>query len=202
MRFFRRGCAAILVLSLVALVGPPARAVEALRFEDPAGDQLDARGSMDLVSVTLEVKPMAPRNTLSMVTTFELSAPAEQLMVSYDMSSTIPGCGSFSASYRPGTLLATAAGSQLNQYFMNCGFPETTGTGTAGSVPASAKLDGNKVIVWAAMSAFPKEIIEGAELTNISATTQVSEPVFGIIGNSAILAPTDEATTDKSWRFV
>ena len=156
---------------------------------------------MDIISVSLEVKPMAPRNTMSMVTTFELSAPAEQMMVSYDLDATVPGCGYFTASYRPGTLLATAAGSQLNQYFMECGFPEDDTTGTAGSVAASAKMDGNKVIVWAPMSAFPKEVMEGGELTQISATTQVSEPVFGIMGNATIFAPTDEAVTDKSWRF-
>ena len=30
---------------------------------------------MDIVSVSLEVKPMAPRNTMSLVTTIELAAP-------------------------------------------------------------------------------------------------------------------------------
>lgn len=202
MRTFRRGSAAVALLSVLLLlaVGTPARAAEPLRFSDAAGDQLDARGSMDVVSVSLEVKPMAPRNTMSLVTTIELAAPPESMMASYDLNATVPGCGYFSSNYRPGSIWAQQFG-QVNQYFMECGSPEGTGTGTSTAVDARVVVEGNKVVIWAAVTAFPKEVLAAGELTDISASTQIADPLMGIMGNS-LAVPTDEATTDKSWRFV
>lgn len=155
---------------------------------------------MDIVSVTLEVKPMAPRKTESLVTTIELAAPPEAMLASYDFAATVPGCGYFNANYRPGALWAQQFG-QVNQYFMECGSPEGAGTGTSTAVNASVEVDGNKVIIWAAVAAFPKEVRAAGELTEISASTQIAEPLMGIMGNATLQAPTDEATTDKSWRF-
>ena len=202
MSFFRRGSAAVVLLSVLSLlaVGTPSRAAEALRFEDPAGDQLDARASMDIVAVALEVKPMAPRNTLSLVTTIELAAPPETAAVSYDLAATVPGCGYFNSNYRPGAIWAAQFG-QVNQYFMECGSPEGTGTGTSTAVDARVVVEGNKVIIWAPLAAFPKEVLAAGELTDISASTQLAEPLMGILGNG-VLVPTDEAETDKSWKFV
>lgn len=202
MRTFRGGTAAIALLSVVSLLllGSPAKAAAPMRFEDPAGDQLDVRSSMDIVGVALEIKPMAPRNTISMVTTIELAAPPETMMASYDFSATVPECGYFNANYRPGAIWAQQFG-QVNQYFMECGSPEGTGTGTSTAVDARVEVDGNKVIIWAALSAFPKEVQAAGELTGIGASTQIAEPLMGIMGNATLQVPTDEATTDKSWRF-
>lgn len=201
MGFLRRGSIAIIVLAVLSVLvgGMPARAAEPLHFEDAAGDQLDARASMDIVAVALEVKPMAPRNTISLVTTIELAAPPETMAVSYDLAATVPGCGYFNANYRPGAIWASQFG-QVNQYFMECGSPEETGTGTSTAVDARVEVKGSKVIIWAPMSAFPKEVQAAGELTEISAATQTTEPLMNIMGNS-LVAPTDEATTDKSWRF-
>ena len=155
---------------------------------------------MDIVSVTLEVKPMVPRNTVSLVTTIELAAPPEAQAASYDMNATMPGCGYFNASYRPGTIGATQ-GSKVNQYFMACGSPDSAGTGTSTAVDARAEADGNKIVIWAAIDSFPKEVREIGQLESISAATQIAEPLFGIIGNAALALPSDSAETDKTWKF-
>lgn len=115
------------------------------------------------------------------------------------MNSTVPECGYFQASYRPGAVLASQ-GSQLNQYFMECGSEESAGTGTSTAVDARAQVDGNKIVIWAPVAAFPKEVLASGQLTEISVQSQVADPMFGIMGNGLVV-PTDDAATDKSWRF-
>src|SRR5688500_12976211 len=78
MRSGRRGSAAVAVMSVLSLfaIGAPTQAATAgLRFEDAAGDSLDTRASMDIVAASIEIRPMAPRNTPSLVVSWELSAP-------------------------------------------------------------------------------------------------------------------------------
>lgn len=209
MTFFRRGFAAVVVLSLVTMAGAPVRSADSsLRFEDAQGDSLDTRASMDLLAASIEMKPMAPRNTPSLVVTWELAAAPEPTGVSYEFNGELPGCGVFSAAFRPGTAYNIVFGETLgmgistHQMYVGCGSPPSDTGSTATFVDLMTSVKGNTVTMWTALSALPKEALAEGEMSQLRAFTQMAEPATGIFGNGSLgLEPNDEATTDQVWNF-
>ena len=177
-----------------------------LVVEDPAGDALDARPEMDIVSVTFESKPRNPRNTPSLVVTIELAGPIDKstaTAVSYNVNTEVPDCGYLNFTWSPGTLLEGGPGTgAYSNLSTSCGGePDSTGDGTYLGIDAKAELDGNKLILWTSLASLTKEVRAVGKLTNIQATTENAEPVTGIIGTGIVGAATDEASSDKTWSF-
>lgn len=193
-------------LVAVAALAPPALSAP-LTITDPAGDALDARASMDLVSVTLESAIRKPGKTPSLVATFELAGPIDRstaTAVSYNLNTQIPGCGYLNFTWAPGTVLEGGPGGAYSNISTSCGGePDSTGEGTYRGIDAKAELDGNKLIMWTSWESLTKEIRAAGALGSIQATTENAEPVTGIIGTGGAGLPiyTDELTSDKTWSF-
>ena len=198
--------AALVAVAILGVAPSPARAASPkLTLVDPAGDGLDQRPSMDILSTTFEVKKVKPADPKpSLVITMKLGAQPEQQLVSYDIWATIPECGSFNATYAPGTILSK---SPAHGYP-----PPSTVFICNGSSDPSGSLDlyhpkfaigKDNTLTWTiALDYFSKAARAGGKLTEIRAQTQYSEPLTGILGNAAFGAPTDGVTTDKEFTFV
>lgn len=187
--------------ALLAVVAAPAHAGP-YTAKDDTGDSLDTRASMDIVSVTYESKPMAPRDTPSLVITLELAGAPEAAGTSYDVHTEVEGCGYFQMTYAPGTILQAAGIGGDTSFFMECGSaPDSTGS-TATLLDGSRRIDGNKITVWIPLGALPKELRGGGTMTDLLAYTQVADPIFGIIGNGSVGLPsTDELVAPMNWTF-
>ncbi|HUR49341.1 MAG TPA: hypothetical protein VMY88_07445 [Acidimicrobiales bacterium] len=211
MRFFRRGSAAIAVLSALALlaVGSPTRAATpGIRFEDPVGDSIDTRASMDIVAVSVGIKPMAPRNTPSLVVTWELSAPPESTGAAYEFYGETEACGSFHAAYRAGTAYnivfgeVAGLGISTHQVSVDCGSPPDETGSTTTFVQLMTAVKDNTVTMWTPISGLPKQFPRSGQMTDLRAFSQFADPVTGILGNGALgLEANDEATTEKVWSY-
>lgn len=201
----RRLLPLLVLVFAVALPAFPARAVSPpLIVKDPAGDSLDARASMDILSTTFEVKKVKASDPKpSLIITMKLGAQPEQQLVSYDVWATIPECGEFNATYAPGTILtkSPAHGNPPPSSVFICN----------GSADPSGSLDlhhpkfaigKDNTLTWTiALDYFSKRARAGAKLTEIHADTQLAEPLTGIIGNAALGVPTDALATDKEFTF-
>ena len=197
------------VLSLLAVGTPGRAATSGVRFEDPAGDSLDTRASMDLLAASVEIKPMAPRNTPSLVVTWDLAGPPESTGAAYEFTGETESCGSFNAAYRAGTAYNIVFGDTLgmgistHQMSVGCGSPpdDTTGSTTT-FVEFMVQAKGNTLTMWTPLSGLPKDFPRSGEMTGLRAFSQLAEPGTGIIGNGSLgLEPNDEATTDKVWTY-
>ena len=194
------------VAVLAATFLAPTAIAAPLVVEDPAGDALDARPEMDIVSVTFESKNRNPRNTPSLVVTIELAGPIEKATataVSYNVNTEVPGCGYLNFTWSPGTLLEGGPGTgAYSKLTTSCGGePDSTGDGTYRGVDAKAELDGNKLILWSSLESLTKEVQAIGEVTSIEATTENAEPATGIFSTGIVGAATDKATSDKTWSF-
>lgn len=164
---------------------------------------------MDIVAASIEIKPMAPRNTPSLVVTWELSAPPESTGAAYEFSAEVAGCGTLTAAYRAGTAYNIAFGDvaglgiSTHQMFVGCGSPpdETTGS-TSTLVDHMIAVKGNSVSMWTALPGLPKDFPRSGEMSSLRAFSQFADPVTGIIGNGSLgLEPNDDVTTDKVWAY-
>lgn len=198
-------CAA--ALAAVAALTPPALS-EPMVITDPAGDALDARPSMDLVSVTLESAIRKPGKTPSLIVTFELAGPIDRstaTAVGYNLNTQVPDCGYLNFTWSPGTLLEGGPGAgAYSKVTTSCGGePSSTGEGTYRGIDAKAEIDGNKLILWTSLESLTKEIQAARMIDSIQATTENTEPATGIIGTGGLGLPiyTDEVTSDKAWRW-
>jgi hypothetical protein len=193
----------IAVATLVAAAAPAPAASPKLLLTDPAGDALDARPSMDIVNLSFEVKKVKPTDPKpSLIIAMELAAPPEKQLVSYDVWATIPECGSFNATYAPGTVLSANP---------NGPSPPSTVFICNGSSSETDSLDlhhpkfsiTKNTLTWTiALDYFSKQAREGGTLTEIRGQTQFAEPLTGIMGNAALGLPTDDVLTDKEFAFV
>lgn len=197
------------VVAGLALASTPAQAGGApLVIKDAKGDALDVRPEMDIVSVTLESKNFKPKDTPSLVVTMELAGPINKstaTAVNYNIDMEVEGCGYLQFTYAPGTVLegGPGAGAYSNVSTSCGGPPSTTGDGTYLGQDAKVELSGNKLIMWIGWPSLTKEIRELKTINEISATVEIAEPVFGIIG-AGLFGPataTDSVETDKSWIY-
>ena len=197
----RTRLAAVLIAVLALLSAGPARA-SAFSYTDAEGDALDARASMDIVSVTYDIRQVNKAGPPSLVVEMELAAPPEGQLVSYETRAEAEGCGYFTSSFAPGTAWSAATGSAPASYFMECGSPEDSTGSTATLIDAQFRIDGNTLRWAVALDSIPKELRGGTTFTEMSAYTQVAEPVMGIFGSGSDLPlPMDEASTDASWTY-
>lgn len=199
------------LLALVVVLGAsglPARSADTVKFTDPAGDALDGRASMDIVSAEIGIKPLPPRATPSLYVTLELAAPAEPTGAAYEFVGEIAGCGGFGAAARQGTAYnivfgeALGLGISTHQMRFACGEPPDETGDTSTFVDLMTEFKDNKVTMWTAVNNIPKEARATGVMTGLRAFTQVVEPATGIVGNGSLgLEPHDEATTAKPWKF-
>ncbi|HUR06473.1 MAG TPA: hypothetical protein VM347_28265 [Nonomuraea sp.] len=171
-----------------------------LTFADPAGDNLDKQANTDVVSVSFEVKTLKAGEPPKLIVSMTLAGPPADRLVTYSAGGELAGCESLTAAYRPGAVVQTQSGQSTAAFSMSCGAKSPAG-GEFTSIPVRIQIKG-KTITWAvAVDSLPKDARSGAPLTDLSGSTETTEPVFGIFGN-ALVKTTDEATTDKQFRFV
>ncbi len=186
------------VLSILA--EGSAQAAAPLKYTDKPGDTLDGRASMDIVSVTHDLRQVNKTGPPSIVFELELAAPPESQLASYYVFSVIEGCGDFYASFRPGSLVFGNLGIAPADFWIDCG-------ADGGDIlPGQFRIDG-KILRWAiALDGLPKDVRAGQKVGELHALTQIAEPATGIIGTgwldgrSAPL-PVDAASTDKTWGY-
>ena len=190
---------ALLFAALALLMAGSAQAAGPLTYADDEGDSLDGRGSMDIVSITYDMRQVNKSGPPSLVVEMELAAPPETQLASYTADADIEGCGYFQASFRPGSLVFGAA---LNvapaDFFIECG-----GSGEPEILPAQFRIDGN-VLRWSlAVDGLPKSVKAGGTLGGLNAYSQIAEPITGVMGSAAVgpAGATDSASTDKTWSF-
>lgn len=208
MKFARSFVVLLTAACLLTLAAPSQAAPAPLVIKDDKGDALDVRPEMDIVSLTLESKNFKPKDTPSLVVTLELAGPINRstaTAVNYNIDTEIPGCGYLQFTYSPGTVLegGPGAGAYSNISTSCGGEPSTTGDGTYLGVDAKVELNGNKLVMWTSWASLTKEIRAQDTVGEISATVEIAEPVFGIIG-AGIFGPTtatDSVTTDKTWKY-
>lgn len=196
----------VLLLAVpVLLVGAapvPAAPSPVLALADPKGDAIDGRPSMDILSVTYDVKTLKKGNPPSLLVTMKLAAPYEQQLAAYHVKSQIPGCGFFDASFAPGTLLSQATGSSSMSWFIECGPGDE-----AVLLFVKPTLNKDTITFGLSLDSMPKKARAGAKLTAIRAFTTMAEPVMGILGNGELDfdavegVPTDEVRTPKEYSF-
>ena len=164
---------------------------------------------MDIVAASIEIKPMAPRNTPSLVVTWELAGPPESTGATYDFSAEVDGCGTLTAAYRAGTAYnivfgeVAGMGISTHQMFVGCGSPPDDATGSTSTlVEHTISTKGNTISMWTSLAGLPKDFPRTGEMSELRAFSQFAEPVTGIFGNGSLgLEPNDEATTDLVWSY-
>lgn len=177
----------------------PARAATPVTYENDEGDALDGRASMDILSVTYDVRQMNRGGPPSLVVEMTLAAPPESELATYGAEGDAGSCF-IDVSFRPGTLWSAALGFSGSQFFVGC-------DGDNQLIDAKTLVKDN-VITWSlSLDSLPKPAREAGELINLYSFTQTSEPVFGIFGNGDQdtggpgVLPTDSAETDQTFRF-
>lgn len=209
-RFLTLGRFGTMLVAVLLMAGasatPSTAAGERVRFDDPAGDAIGG-DSLDILAASVEVKPMAPRSTPSVVVTWELAAPPQPTAATYAFEGELEGCGKFSAAFRQGTVYNIVFGDTLgfgistHQFYVGCGSPPDETGSTATFVDLMIRVDGNTIEMWTPLANLPEEARSGT-VTGLRAYTQLSEPVTGIIGNGSLgLPPNDEATTERSFTY-
>lgn len=195
-----RWLAPSLVAGLLISGAMPVRAASPLSFDDPAGDALDSRKSMDIVKVTYDVRQVNKSGPPSLVVELTLAGAPESQLATYSVDADAGEDCFVYASYRPGTVFTAATGFAAGQFFIGCGDDQAF-------TAAKMLVKGNLITMSVAMDSLPKPIREKGELSGIYAYTQTSEPATGILGNGWVdyvghmPTPTDSAKTDKKFRF-
>ena len=197
---------AALVAAALALLFAGSAQAAPVKYSDEKGDAVDARASMDIVSVTYDVRQVNKSGPPSLVIEMELAAPPENQFVSYETRAEASGCGFFEASFTPGTVFVAGLDSAPGSFWIGCGSPPDETGSTATLMDAQFRIDGN-VLRWsAAMDGIPKELRSGSTFSQLHAFTQIAEPVMGIDGTGNVLGedgplPIDTAATDKTWTY-
>ena len=193
--------AGLLFAALAVLFSGSVQAAEPFSYGDDKGDALDGRASMDIVSVTHDIRQINKSGPPSLVVEMELAAPPEAQLASYEIRAEVEGCGFFQASYTPGTAWSAAVGSAPASFFIECGTPADATGSTATLMDAQFRIDGNKLRWSGALDSIPKELRSNTTFSDIYSFTQIAEPFMGINGTSDANLPIDEAATDKPWSY-
>ena len=186
-------CAGVALASPSSAASGPASLV----VPDPEGDAIAAGAAFDITSIELTTAGKgtgAAYTPKSFVVTLTLAAPpSTQAGSTYGVDVELDGCGYANFSYAPGAALGEGS------IFTECGSPEddTGSTATLYSQPPKVK---DNVITWT-ISVKTPGFKPGTEVTEINGFTTYNEPVFGIIGPTAIdkALAFDLAETDKTY---
>lgn len=177
----------------------PAQAAP-LHLDDKRGDALDGRASFDITRVTFDVRQINRGGPPSLVYEMTLAAPPENQFASYSIEADAGSCF-IDASFRPGTVFATALASGAADFFVGCDDHESE------LLPAKTLVKDNVITMSVATDSLPKEARTIRKLENLYAFTQTAEPVFGIFGNGDQdlgqpgVLPTDSVESDKTYSF-
>ena len=190
--------AGLTFVALAVLCASSVQAAAPLKYADPAGDAIDGRPSMDIVSVTHDLRQINRTGPKSLVFELELAAPPEPILASYHVVTVLEGCGNLYANFRPGALLLGTIAIPNADIWVSCG-------GDAERLSTQFKITGN-VLRWAtALDSLPKDYRNGV-LTNLSAVTSIAEPVIGVYGTARLDGargplPIDQATSEDIWEY-
>ena len=185
-------CAGIALAPTSSAASKPASLV----VPDPAGDSV-AGAPFDITSITLTTAGKTEGRTYTpktFVVSLTLAAPpSTQAGATYGVDVELAGCGYANFSYTPDAALGEGS------IFTECGSPEdeTGSTATLYSTPPKVK---GKVITWS-ISVKTPGFKPGTAVSEINGFTTFNEPVFGIIGPTAVdkALAFDLAETDKTY---
>lgn len=186
-------CAGVaLAPSALAASGPAT-----LVAPDPAGDALAAGAAFDITGITLTTtgttagKAYTPKQLVVSLALAE--PPSTQSGATYGVDVDLAGCGYAQFSYTPGAALGEGS------IFTECGSPADETGSTATLYQQAPKVKDN-VITWT-ISVRTTGFKPGTSVTGINAYTTFNEPVFGIIGPTAVdpALAFDTAETDKRY---
>ena len=192
------GLATVAALAAVS-AAPASAAVTPLHYEDPAGDALDVRPSMDIVKVTHDVRQINRTGPPSFVVEITLAAAPETQAVSYHAEGVAGEC-QIDAAFRPGTAFSQAAAWGPAHFLINC-------PAGGGIVDGKSLIKGETITLSVAMDSIPKEARAVGVLSELVAFSQIADPAVGIMGNGYHdtggpgVLPTDTATTDQTFKF-
>lgn len=176
----------------------PVRAVSPVSFEDPAGDQLDPRASMDILRVSWGLEQASTVGRPRIVVEMTLAGPPEARLVKYTATGDAGARCVVKASYRPGTVFTAAGIEPAADFFVGCADPYEPGE----LVEARTEIKRNVITMSAPLDSITKFLRQPGKLTELSATTEIAEPVTGIVGPAHIdVVAADEATTDRTFRY-
>ncbi|MCA1822944.1 MAG: hypothetical protein ABR520_04415 [Mycobacteriales bacterium] len=179
------------------------------QITDPPGDALGSRASLDIVSGTFDtsgiVTKVGRRTTYtpkSFVGTLTLAGPPEAGPgYAYYLNADVAGCGGFQLAYAPGTVFASTVGAAT--LYTDCGSPPDETGSTSTLITVEATIAGNAIVWTVGLKSLPQEIKLGSVFSNLSAYTDIVEPVLGVIGPGYLtdVLWVDSATSDKTWKL-
>ena len=183
----------LLSVVLAVAVAGSALAASPLKYTDESGDALDGRASLDIVSVTHELRQVNKAGPPSMVFELELAAPPEGTGHAYGISTQLEGCGEFAALFRPQAVVYEAVGIPAADFSIECEEDSI--------LPAQFRIDGN-ILRWAiALDGLPAKYRSG-KLTSLTAATEIVDPAAGEFGpGEEGILPMDAAASDKTWSY-
>ena len=189
----RARIATVVFCVLAGLLAGSAQAAESLKYTDEPGDAFDGRASMDIVSVTHDLRQVNKAGPPSIVFEMELAAPPEGTGHAYGVSTQLEGCGDFDALYRPGAVVYEAVGIAAADFYIACEEDSI--------LPAQFRIDGN-VLRWAiALDGLPAKYRSG-KLGTLTASTEVVDPATGEVGpGEEGILPMDAAASDQTWSY-
>jgi hypothetical protein len=198
--------------AVVAVCAPHAQAAPASKPQvvDPAGDAL-APGGFDIVSgqfattgVTTTrkvgkrvVRSYTPKNLVVTLTFTE--PPSTQTGTRIAFTADITACdnGSLAFSYTPGAVLQSG-----DLFVTGCGTDD--GVGPAEFMPdVHAVIKGSTVTWTMPLSDMGSDLPLGTQFSAFTASVDLVDPVFGLIGTDITGGPTslDVATGDATWKL-
>lgn len=186
--------AAIIALSTVGHAAP------APQVKDAKGDALASQSALDIVSVQYSTtgkragRKYTP-DTLVVKMTLAAAPKTSGGTYAYNTDASVTGCGYFQTLYSPGATLGDG------HFFMECGSPADETGSTATLIPTAAKVAGNTITWSIKLRTLPKQIKVGSTWSGFNAYTDITEPVFGLIGAGLFTGGVDEASGTKSWKL-
>ena len=185
----------LLVAGLLVGGAIPVRAVTPVSYADPAGDQVDLRPSMDILKVSWDVEHTGLGGRPRLVVEMTLAAPPEKQLVNYTASGKVSTGCYVKASYRPGTVFTAVAAEPSSQFAVGC-------QESIHRVNARSGIKDGVITMSIPLGSIPKSFRDKGELTELLATTEIAEPLSGILGTGLWgTGPADEATTNQTFRY-
>lgn len=202
----RRSLLVAAVLAVAAFAAPAE--AKPFSYADAKGD-IPVAG-VDIVSVTYAtqgtttsrrvgsrtVKTYEPARLL--VTMTLAGAPVDQAGIKYKVESEIEGCGTFSATYAPGTVYSDLQGPA--SLFLGCGGSDPL-SGNSLLIFPKYEVSGSKIVWTIPLKTLPKEARAGAHYSAHNASVDVVEPILGVQGSEETGGPAliDSVETDAEW---
>ena len=176
----------------------PVRAASTVSFEDPAGDQLDPRPSMDILKASWSVTQATSAGRPRFVVEIELAAPPEPRLVNYSASGDAGGGCYFEVGYHPGTVFSTTGIEPTADFYGACPHWEEYEMR-----PTEARLEitGSVITMSLPVDALHPDVGRSGAFTGLRATSEIAEPVTGVAGTWVGGAGADEATTGQTFRY-